>query len=123
VAHFDIYVEDVEQAIAFYQTVFGWTMQKVEWMDYWLIKTGEGTPGIDGGLGKRTSRTHGDIPQFGYTGTVEVEDVNAACAAARAAGGSEVHRPGPLAGVGDMADVRDTEGIHLGLMQRDPTAK
>jgi uncharacterized protein len=123
VVHFDIYVDDVERAIAFYQTVFGWTIQKVEWMDYWLIKTGEGAPGIDGGLGKRTSPTRGDIPQFGYTCTVDVEDVNAAFEAALAAGGTEVHRPGPIPGVGYMAYVRDTEGNHLGLMQRDLSAK
>jgi uncharacterized protein len=123
VVHFDIYVDDVERAIAFYQTVFGWTIQKVEWMDYWLIKTGEGQPGIDGGLGKRTSPTRGDIPQFGYTCTVDVEDVNAAFEAALAAGGTEVHRPGPIPGVGYMAYVRDTEGNHVGLMQRDPSAK
>ena len=123
VVHFDAYADDVERAIAFYQTVFGWTIQKVEWMDYWLIKTGEGQPGIDGGLGKRTSPTHGDIPQFGYTCTVHVEDINATFEAALAAGGTEVHRPGPIPGVGYMAYVRDTEGNHLGLMHRDPTAK
>jgi predicted enzyme related to lactoylglutathione lyase len=49
VAHFDIYVDDVDPAIAFYQTVFGWTIQKVEGIDCLLIKTGEGEPGIDGG--------------------------------------------------------------------------
>jgi predicted enzyme related to lactoylglutathione lyase len=43
--------------------------------------------------------------------------------AALAAGGTEVHRPGPIPGVGYMAYVRDTEGNHLGLMQRDPAAK
>ena len=123
VVHFDIYVDDVDRAVAFYQTVFGWTIQKVEWMDYWLIKTGEGEPGIDGGLGKRTSPTQGDIPQFGYTCTVDVEDVNVTFESALTAGGTEVHRPGPIPGVGYMAYVRDTEGNHLGLMQRDPSAK
>jgi predicted enzyme related to lactoylglutathione lyase len=123
VVHFDIYVDDVGRAATFYQNVFGWTIHKVEGMDYWLIKTGEGEPGIDGGLGKRTSPTQGDIPQFGYTCTVDVEDVKAAVEAALAAGGTEVHKPGPVPGVGYMAYVRDTEGNHLGLMQRDPTAR
>ena len=123
VVHFDIYVDDVDRAVAFYQTVFGWSIEKVEWMDYWLIKTGEEGRGIDGGLGKRTSPTQWDIPQFGYTCTVDVEDVNAMFEAALAAGGTEVHRPGPIPGVGYMAYVRDTEGNHLGLMQRDPAAK
>ena len=123
VAHFDVYADDVDRAVAFYQNVFGWSIVKVEGMDYWLIKTGEGERGIDGGLGKRTSPTQGDIPQFGYTCTVDVEDVNAMFDAALAAGGTEVHRPGPIPGVGYIAYVRDTEGNHLGLMQRDPDAK
>jgi predicted enzyme related to lactoylglutathione lyase len=123
VVHFDVYADDVERASAFYQNVFGWTIQKVEGMDYWLIKTGEGEPGIDGGMSQRESPTQGATPQFGFTCTVAVEDVKAAFEAALAAGGSEVHKPGPVPGVGYLAYVRDTEGNHLGLMQRDPNVK
>ena len=123
VVHFDIYADDVERAIAFYQNAFGWKFEKVESMDYWLITTGAGEPGIDGGLSKRESPTQGSVPQFGFTCTVDVEDAQAAFAAALAAGGSEVHKPGPVPGVGNLAYVRDTEGNHLGLMQRDPEAK
>lgn len=123
VVHFDVYADDVDRAIAFYQNVFGWSIEQVEGMDYWLIKTGEGKSGIDGGLSKRERPTQGTVPQFGFTCTVDVEDVRAAFAAAMAAGGSEVHQPGPVPGVGYLAYVRDTEGNHLGLMQRDPDAK
>jgi len=123
VVHFDVYADDVDRAIAFYQNVFGWSIEKVEGMDYWLIKTGEGEPGIDGGLSKRESPTQGTVPQFGFTCTVDVEDAQAAFAAAVAAGGAEIHQPGPVPGVGYLAYVRDTEGNHLGLMQRDPDTK
>ena len=43
VAHFDIYVDDVDRAIAFYQTVFGWTIQlavpwsSLSWTPAWII--------------------------------------------------------------------------------------
>jgi predicted enzyme related to lactoylglutathione lyase len=123
VVHFDVYADDVQRASAFYQHVFGWSIAKVEGMDYWLIKTGEEEPGIDGGLSKRERPTQGSVPQFGFTCTVDVEDVQAAFAAAVAAGGSAVHQPGPVPGVGYLAYVRDTEGNHLGLMQRDPDAQ
>ncbi|HET9112052.1 MAG TPA: VOC family protein [Ktedonobacterales bacterium] len=123
IVHFDVYADDVERAIAFYQNVFGWTFERVPGMDYWLITTGAGEPGIDGGLSKRENPTQGTVPQFGFTCTVDVEDVHAAFAAAMAAGGSEVHQPGPVTGVGYLAYVRDTEGNHLGLMQRDAGAK
>jgi predicted enzyme related to lactoylglutathione lyase len=122
VVHFDVYADDVDRAIAFYQAAFGWTVAKVEGMDYWLITTGEREPGIDGGLSQRESPTQGTVPQFGFTCTVDVADVQAAFAAALAAGGSAVHQPGPVPGVGYLAYVRDTEGNHLGLMQRDPDA-
>ena len=123
VTHFDVYADDVDRAIAFYQKVFGWTIEKAEGMDYWLITTGEGEPGINGGLSKRESPPQGTIPQFGFTCTVDVADVQAAFEAALAAGGSAVHQPGPVPGVGYFAYVRDTEGNHLGLMQSDPGAK
>jgi len=123
VVHFDVYADDVERAIAFYQNVFGWSIEKVAGMDYWLITTGAGEPGIDGGLSKRERPTQGTVPQFGFTCTVDVEDVQAAFAAAVAAGGSEVHQPGPVPGVGYLAYVHDTEGNHLGLMQRDRDAR
>jgi predicted enzyme related to lactoylglutathione lyase len=121
VVDFDIDVDDVDRAIAFYQSVFGWTIQNVEWMDYWLIKTGEGEPGFDVGLGSARAPRRAIFPSLGTT--VDVGDVNAAFAAALAAGGTEVHQPGPIPGVGYMAYVRDTEGNHLGLMQRDSSAK
>lgn len=122
VVHFEIYADDVERAIAFYQTVFGWKIAQVGGMDYWLIATGKGEPGIDGGLMKRERPTQGAVPQFAFTCTVDVEDVQAVFAAALAAGGSEVHAPGPVPGVGYQAYVRDTEGNHLGLLQFDPHA-
>ena len=49
--------------------------------------------------------------------------MNAAFEAALAAGGAEVHKPGPIPGVGYIAYVRDTEGNHLGIMQSDPNAQ
>jgi predicted enzyme related to lactoylglutathione lyase len=42
VVHLDVYPDDVDRAIAFYQTVFGWSIAKVEGVDYWPIMTGEG---------------------------------------------------------------------------------
>src|SRR5260370_14373645 len=56
VIHFEIPASDPERASAFYKKVFGWKIEK--WpgpTDYWLVNTGaEGTPGINGGLMKKT---------------------------------------------------------------------
>jgi predicted enzyme related to lactoylglutathione lyase len=55
IAHFDVIAEDVERAIGFYESTFGWKFTKWEGpMDYWMISTGPGEePGIDGGLSRR----------------------------------------------------------------------
>ena len=49
--HFEIHAEQPERAIIFYQAMFGWEF--TSWagpMPYRLIKTGEGEPGINGGV-------------------------------------------------------------------------
>lgn len=55
VVHFEIPADDPERSIKFYETVFGWTIEKWDGpIEYWLIITGdEDKPGIDGGLAHR----------------------------------------------------------------------
>ncbi len=54
VAHFEIHASEPEQLVAFYTELFGWKMQHVAHIDYWLIDTAHGDePGINGGLLKR----------------------------------------------------------------------
>jgi len=74
-------------------------------------------------LSKREHAPQGTVPQFGFTCTVDVADVHATLAAAVAAGGSVIHEPGTVPGVGYAAYFRDTEGNHVGLMQFDRNAK
>lgn len=47
--HFEIPVDDVERAQAFWSNAFGWRFQRFGEWDYWMVMTGEG-PGIDGGI-------------------------------------------------------------------------
>ena len=49
--HFEIHAGEPERAIGFYRALFGWEFEKWDgpW-PYWLIRTGSGEPGIDGGL-------------------------------------------------------------------------
>jgi len=56
VIHFDIPADNPARAVDFYKKVFDWKFDK--WpspTDYWLITTGKGEPGIDGGMLKRAS--------------------------------------------------------------------
>jgi predicted enzyme related to lactoylglutathione lyase len=54
IVHFEIHAENPERAVKFYSEVFGWSFQKWDVAEYWLIKTGSpNQPGVDGGLVRR----------------------------------------------------------------------
>ena len=117
VVHFELPVSDPETSIQFYSQVFGWKFQKWDGpMDYWLITTGDSQPGINGGLMRRQD------PAQPIACTVEVENVDATCAAIEAAGGQIVLPRMPVPGVGWLAYFKDPDGLISGVMQNDPTA-
>ncbi len=120
VVHFEIVGEDPERMAKFYADTFGWQVQKWEGpMEYWFVTTGEeGTPGIDGGLGRRSKP---DEP--GTTNTIDVEDAHAAVAAVEKNGGKVTSPVHPIPGIGWQAYCEDTEGNVFGIHQNDPDAK
>lgn len=118
VIHFEIPMNDPDRAVAFYQKVFGWKIEK--WpgpMEYWMVKTGdEKEPGINGGMMKR-----GNVQTT--TNTLGVESVDAFVATVTKAGGKLIMPKTPIPGVGYFAYCEDTEGNLFGLMQADANAK
>jgi predicted enzyme related to lactoylglutathione lyase len=119
VVHFDIAADEPERAIRFYESVFGWEIQKWEGpFDYWLIMTGpEDEPGIDGGLGKR------DRPDEHTTNTIGVDSVDDYVAKVQESGGLVTMPKSAVPGVGYLAICADTEGNVFSLMEEDPTAQ
>ena len=74
VTHFEIYTEDPETVLPFYQDVFGWKFQKFEGgpIEYWLVTTGDDKePGINGGM---TRPREGQSP--GTLNTVAVKSLD-----------------------------------------------
>ena len=123
VVHFEIHADDPERAISFYNSVFGWQFQKWEgqW-DYWMIITGpEGTPGINGGLVKRTSEVAGDSV-IAYVCTIDVPSVDEYADKILANGGTIVVPKMPIPGVAWLVDSKDTEGNIFGVHQEDASA-
>jgi uncharacterized protein len=118
VIHFEIPVNDADRAIAFYQKVFGWKIEK--WpgpMEYWLVNTGdEKAPGINDGIMKR-----GNVQTT--TNTLGVDSVDASQAAVTKAGGKLIMPKTPIPGVGYFAYCEDPEGNLFGVMQADSNAK
>jgi uncharacterized protein len=111
VIHFEITADDVERCAAFYSGAFGWKTEASPFAEgYLLADTGDG-PGIDGAV---MSRTFSDQPAIVW---IDVDDIAAAIAAAKAAGGSAVGDTNTIDGQGQVGYVRDTEGNLVGLRQ------
>src|SRR5690242_13059196 len=71
VIHFELPVDNPDRATEFYRQVFGWTFTKWQGpQDYWLITTGTGTPGIDGGMLRRSH------PGAGTVNTIRVASLD-----------------------------------------------
>lgn len=124
--HFEIHAADCARAQAFYAAMFGWTFTKWsgEW-DYWLIKTGEDGPGIDGGMIERRGAApdaDADTPVIGYVCTIGVEDLGGCLARAAELGGEVVVPRMAIRGVGWLAYCKDTEGNIFGMLDDDPDA-
>ena len=125
VAHFEIHAEHPEQLAAYYGELFGWEMQHLAHINYWLIDTSSGEePGINGGLLQR----HGHKAAEGqavnaYVCTVNVPSVDAYVAKATKGGATIALPKMAIPGVGWVAYCKDPDGNIFGLHQADTTAK
>jgi len=120
VTHFDIPAEDVERAKAFYAKAFGWQINQVPNMDYFMISTTDSdekgmpkNPGaINGGMFKKTGK-----PDEFYSITVDVPSVDASIKKVEEAGGKVVMPKQEVGDFGYHAKVKDTEGNAIGLWE------
>jgi predicted enzyme related to lactoylglutathione lyase len=117
IVHFELPAENPQRAIEFYTKTFDWKFQKWEGpMEYWLIMTGEGEPGIDGGLAPK-----GDNLRT-VTSTIAVPSVDEYVEKAVGNGGEIVVPKMAIPGVGYLAYLKDTEGNVFGIMEDDTSA-
>jgi predicted enzyme related to lactoylglutathione lyase len=122
--HFEIHAAQPLKLIEFYNTVLGWTFNKWEGGEYWMIHTGpDDQPGINGGLMPR----RGPVPEAmaavnAFVITADVDDVDACVAAALHAGGSMALPQMAVPGIGWLAYIKDPDGNIFGMMQADPEA-
>lgn len=119
-AHFEIHVNDVEAAKAYYSELFGWTFEKmpgVEDVGYHLASGREIGGDLTVGMFKRmdTAQKSGSAIRGG-TMTFEVDDVDAKYAWALANGGSEALPHTGFPGVGRCAYVEDGQDNVVGMI-------
>ncbi len=116
VVHFEIHADDPDRAERFYSEVFGWTITRWKGpLDYRLVSTGEGAPGIDGAIMARSEP--GGAGVGGYVCTITVDDIGATERQVLAAGGQRVRDRQAIPGIGLHAYFRDTEGNIFGALQ------
>ncbi len=121
--HFEIHGSDPQSLVAFYQTVFGWTVTRWGEEAYWLADTGQDSPGINGALlPRRGPRPEPGAPVNAFVVTVDVEDLDATLTAAYEAGATEALPRMAVPGVGWLAYVTDPDGNLLGVLQADENA-
>jgi predicted enzyme related to lactoylglutathione lyase len=127
VVHFEIPYDDRERMARFYESAFGWRLQKLgEEMGNYVIATTADTdakPGapagaINGGFYPRKPEWPAQYPSV----VIAVKDVTASMAGVTAAGGQVLGEPMAIPGVGRYVAFFDTEGNRLSMLQPLPPA-
>lgn len=119
VVHFEIPVDDLERAKAFYGELFGWQVSDVPGMDYTMAVTTPvneqhmptQTGAINGGMFKRNPLVK--APVF----AIAVSSVDEYVPRVEAAGGTVAMAKTEIPGMGWYAYVTDPEGNIVGLWQ------
>ncbi|MGE8019557.1 VOC family protein [Peribacillus frigoritolerans] len=128
IVHFEIHVNDMERAKAFYGEVFGWSFQ--DWSDYagmsyfGAVTGNENEHGIDGALMQRQSAP----PETGqalnaFACTIGVENYDLTEAKIIENGGKLAMPKFALPGMAWQGYYIDSEGNTFGIHQPDANAK
>jgi predicted enzyme related to lactoylglutathione lyase len=110
VTHFEIHGRDGKKSQEFYASLFGWSIDANNPMDYGMVSA-PGGEGIGGGI----SRAMAGDPMV--TIYVEVEDLDATLKTAESLGGKTVLPPSDVPGGPKLAQFSDPDGNVIGLTQ------
>jgi len=121
VIHFEIPAKDAKKLTKFYADLFGWKMEKVQWMDYWLVETvpvnKQGQParqGVNGGMYQREKGDEERTP----VNYINVESVDEYMKKITALGGKIIVPKQEIPDTGWTAIAMDPDGNYFGLFQR-----
>ncbi len=122
--HFEIHASDPEKLSKFYTGVFGWNVQALPEMNYWLFNTGDDPMGINGGMLKRASaKPAAGSSANAFVCSLGVASVDESLKKATAAGATVAMPKHPIPGIGWQAYIHDPDGNLVGLHQPDTGAK
>ena len=113
-SHFAIEADDVERALAFYETVFGWRFSPWGPPGFYLI---EGA-GVHGALQRR--REPVPTGRKGFECSFAVDDIDRTCSLIEGAGGRLLGPQHAIPTIGRMRQFADTEGNEAIICQYLP---
>jgi predicted enzyme related to lactoylglutathione lyase len=120
IVHFEIPAKDAKKLMKFYVDLFEWKMEKVQWMDYWLVETvpvdKQGRPlrpGINGGLYQKDKHSQNMTP----VNYINVESVDEYVKKIEALGGKIIVPKQEIPDVGWSAIAVDLDGNYFGIFQ------
>ncbi len=114
VVHFEISARDSGKITEFYSSLFGWTVNADNPMNYGLANTKDGELGIDGGIYQQQGPD--DTP--GLRVYAQVDDADAYLAKAQGLGGKIIMPAMEVPGMGIRVGLfEDPEGNRFGVVQ------
>jgi len=111
VVHFEVTGPDGEALKRFYASIFGWSIDSSNPMNYGIVPAPEG-----GGIGGGVSATEGGAPGY-VTFYVAVDDPQATLDAIEAAGGRTVMPVTEIPGTVTLAQFQDPAGNMVGIIK------
>jgi predicted enzyme related to lactoylglutathione lyase len=125
VVHFEMPYDNRDRMAKFYQTAFGWQMQKMgEEMGNYVVATttesneaGPTKPGaINGGFFEKKPDWPAQYPSV----VIAVDDVKKSMQKVNAAGGKVLGEPLEIPGIGQYVSFTDPEGNRVSMLQPVP---
>src|SRR5262245_1216025 len=125
VVHFEMPYDNRDRAAKFYESAFGWQMQKMgEEMGNYLLaittETGEAGPKKPGAINGGFFQKKPDWPMQYPSVVITVDDIQRAIKKVASAGGNVLGEPMHIPGVGQYVSFTDSEGNRVGMLQPIP---
>lgn len=122
-AHFAIYIDDIDRAKTFYSNLFGWKYNNYGQEDFLQIKNDESENAPP--IGALQSRKYSPIKEkvIGLECSIEVEDIDSIEKSIKENGGKIVMPKTVIPYVGWLIKFLDTEGNLVCAIQYDHSAK
>ncbi len=113
----ELMTRDVDAAVKYYGDVCGWTFETMDMMDgsgtYYVGKHGDRPTA---GIMDMTPMAHLDQVSPHWFSYFAVDDLEAAMAATKSAGGSVLREPFEIPGTGRIAILQDPTGAAMGMI-------